>query len=242
MEGTQVIINPDREHLNSINLPKKTDSYSPMPYRDVIDMTMEALDKANLKIVEERYIVAKQGKQAQGHYNITSGDNEMQMRLIWHNSYDKTMPLRWAVGGNVIVCSNGVVSGDMGAFKRRHTGTILEEYKEVVAESITKAGDTFKKLQMDRDRMKEIEISKKVRAQLVGQMFIDDAIINSTQLNILAREIQNPSFNYNADNSLWQLYNHTTVALRDSHPRHSIAQHIEVHNFFKKNFKKELSF
>lgn len=230
----QLLSSSPYEQILSAPLPQRTDTYSPVPHKKVIDITLEALDKNNLTVVGQHYNSARKGDQAEGHYIIQGGDKEMNLKLIWHNSYDKSIPLRWACGANVIVCRNGMVKGDMGAIKRKHTGSILSEYEDMIQENVKRMGDHFETLRKDRERFKEIEITKTVCSELAGRLFIEDAIITSTQLNILAREIQNPSFNYNSKNSLWEMYNHTTVALKSDHPMYGINRHINVHNFFNK--------
>lgn len=226
-----------RGFIVSAPVPLKTQSYSPIPHGSVIDMTMEQIDKAGLKVTEERYGFGREGKQAIGFYKIgSSQDPEMGIELIWHNSYDKSMSLKWAIGGKVFVCKNGMVSGDIGAFKRKHTGEALLDYEEAVKDYVSRAGDLFHQLIMDKERMKEIEITKTTCAELIGRMYLEDDIINSTQLNVIKRELTKPSYNYNADGSLWQLYNHCTVALKEAHPQFHLQQHVELHDFFKKEY------
>jgi len=156
------------------------------------------------------------------------------------------------MGGHVIVCRNGMVIGDMGAFKRKHTGTVLSEYQDNIRTYVNEAGEIFRKMTSDRERMKEITMSKRVTAELVGRMFLEEEIITATQLGIIKREIENPSFNYgtrivNADGelvstTLWDDYNAVTVSLKEAHPQHNIQQHINLHNFITKEaFKKEFA-
>jgi hypothetical protein len=200
-------------------------------------MAKEELEKAGLVLISEHYNTAKEGRQAFGSYLIGNGDPEMNLKLMWHNSYDKTMPLRWAIGSNVIVCGNGMVKGDIGAFKRRHTGSVIEDYRQQAKVHIAKAGSMFGTLVKDREAMKNIAITKKTVAELMGRMFIEEAIVNATQLGIIRREIEHPSYDYKADGTVWQLYNHVTVALKEAHPHNHIEQHIRSHNFFTKEFK-----
>jgi antitoxin (DNA-binding transcriptional repressor) of toxin-antitoxin stability system len=224
------------KELAKIAIPTKTKSYSPVPHAKVIDMTLKAIKNAGMKILSTSYQMASDGSKAFGAYEIGTADKEMNIRLMWHNSYNKTMPLRWALGAHVIVCENGMVQGELGAYKRKHTGDVLEQFKHEVEIHVSKAGEMFAKLVADRETMKKIAIDKKTVAELVGRMYIDEALINTTQLAILKREIENPSFNYNADGSVWQLYNHATVALKAVHPHGHIAAHSNLHKFFTKEF------
>lgn len=219
-------------------VPKKTESYSPVPHEKVINMVLESLDKANMKIVSERYLSARNGRQGMGFLDLAGGgDEEMLIKLIWHNSYDKSMPLRAALGSNVIVCGNGMVRGDMGAFKRKHTGTVLTEFEESIKRYIGEAGETFRKLIQDRERMKEIKITKRTCAELIGRMHIENDIITATQVGIMKKELETPTFNYKADGTVWQLYNHATFAMKEDHPQFHLQRHMDVHDFFTKEYQ-----
>jgi Domain of unknown function (DUF932) len=226
-----------RGFLTSVPLPKETKSYSPVPHKVVIETILEEMDKANIKVVSENYISGRDGKQAEMHYQLAGGDKEMAIRLIAHNSYDKTMPLRVALGAHVFICRNGMVVGDMGTFKRKHTGSVLEDFKQDMGMHIERAGETFKRMRKDRERMKEIEMTKRTTSELMGRLFLEEAIITSTQLNIIKREIENPSFNYGIEGSLWNDYNAVTVALRDSIPSQNMKQHIQLHEFIQKEYQ-----
>lgn len=224
--------------LYNTPLPLKTDSYSPVPHKSVIEMTLEQIDKAGLKVNTERYTVAKDGKQALGFYHIEGfGDSEMGLELAWNNSYDKSMSLKWAIGGKVFICTNGCVSGDIGAFKRKHTGSVLDEYTEAVKRYIGDAEMHFEKLLSDKELLKEITVSKRSAAEMIGRMYVEKDIVTSTQLNIIKRELIKPSYDYKAPGSMWELYNHCTVALKEAHPLHNMRQHMDVHNFFTKENK-----
>lgn len=230
-----------KELLLAAPLPLKTDSYSPLSHQQVINLTLEAIDKANLKVTRELYSSARAGKQAQGSYIIQGDDVEMQIKLQFHNSYDKSMPLRWAVGANIIVCTNGMVAGDIGAIKRKHTGGIVTEFMEEVQLHINTAGDIFERLKRDKERMKNVEITKRTCAELLGRMHVEENIITATQLGIVKKELDFPTFDYKADGTLWQFYNHNTVALKEAHPQHSLDQHMNLHNFITKEYAKEFA-
>jgi len=63
-------------------------------------------------------------------------------------------------------------------------------------------------------------------------MFLKEDFITSTQLNIIKREIENPTYDYGADSSMWQLYNFVTYSLKDVHPSLWMNNHMNAHKFF----------
>ena len=80
--------------------------------------------------------------------------------------------------------------------------------------------------------MKQIEVTKRTAAELVGRLFLEQDIIQSTQVSVIKREMANPSFDYGAPGSMWELYNHTTLALKEVHPSLWMQSHMKAHSFF----------
>jgi hypothetical protein len=204
----------------------------------MINMTLEELDKNGMKVLSENYSMARDGRQAMAFYEIgAKGDKEMNIRIGWHNSYDKSMPVRWAIGAHIIICGNGMVAGDIGAFKRKHTGTVLTDYKEQAHIHVAEAGNMFKRLIREKQTMKDIELTKRTSAELIGRMFLEEDILTATQVGIIKREMENPTYgDYGAPGSVWELYNHATVAFKEEHPQLFIDRHIKHHDFFTKEF------
>jgi len=114
-------------------------------------------------------------------------------------------------------------------------GEIKSFAPKEISEQIKSAGDTFRLIQNQREAMKEIEIDGRVQAEILGRMFIEHDIITSTQLNIIKNELIKPSFDYKAVNSLWELYQYTTFAMKELHPALWLNNHISVHDFFTKS-------
>lgn len=229
-----------RGDLFATPIPDETRTYKPYTHQQLDQMTLEGLDKAGFALKNDHFFAAKLGQQAIGRYDINfGGDPDMGMMIAWQNSYDKTISLKYAVGAHVFVCSNGSVHGDVGAYKRKHTGDIQVVTPQIIEEYLNKAAETFLVMIKDKERMKEIDLTKRTCAELIGAMYIDEGLITATQMNIINGEIHNPSFDYGAENSLWQLYNHTTHAIKNDHPRTWIQRHMDVNSFFKKEFNLE---
>jgi hypothetical protein len=125
-----------------------------------------------------------------------------------------------------------MVHGDMGSFKKKHQGSVQEFTPTAISEYIKQAGDTFSQMQKEREAMKQIQMTKRVKAELIGRMLIEEQFISSTQMNIMARELQNPTHDYGAPDSLWELYNHATFSMKELHPSIKMNNHIKAHNFF----------
>lgn len=226
--------------LRTIQLPVQTDTYKPVSHSQLIDLVQESCLKAGFDVRKAEYSSAKEGKVANAKYLISNvADNEMQLQIGWQNSYDKSLSLKYAIGAQIFICKNGLVKGDMGALKRKHTGDVQEFTPYTIVESIKKAGDVFKKIQEERELLKSVEIDKRTCAELIGRMIVEENFIQSSQLNIIRKEMRHPSFNYGSENSLWELYQHTTFSMKETHPALWMKNHIAAHNFFV-NFHGEL--
>jgi hypothetical protein len=156
----------------------------------------------------------------------------MQLQIGWQNSYDKSLSLKFAIGTRILVCSNGCVSGDYGAFRKKHLGTIQEFAPSAITDYIKSAGEAFSRMQRERDAMKNIELTRKTKAELIGRMIIEEQFIQSTQLNLIEKELKSPTHDYGAPDSLWELYNFTTFAMKEIHPSLWMQNHQAAHKFF----------
>lgn len=222
--------------LRAAQRPIQTKTYKPVSHGQLIDLTLEGIEKAGFTLDSAKYIGARENSLAEGRYLIKDvSDSEMQLQIGWQNSYDKSATLKFAIGTHIFICENGCVSGDFGSFKKKHTGGIQTYAPEQIAEIIQRAGDTFKTMQDQRDEMKQIQLNPQMRAELLGRLYIEHEVIRSSQLSIIRNEIKKPSFDYGAEDSMWELYQHTTHALKEAPPVQRMAALIKTHNFFVDN-------
>jgi len=223
-----------REMLINAVKPMQTNHYKPVLHEQLMDLTLNSIEKAGFVLDKETYSSAKSGQVANGRYTIKNvRDNEMQLEIGWQNSYDKSLSLKFAIGARIFICQNGCVHGDMGAFRKKHMGDVQEFTPATITEYIKTAGESFQVLCNDKARMKEIELTKRVKAELVGRLYLEEAMLTSDQLNIIAGQMVAPTIDYNCPDSLWELYNFTTYAVRGRlHPSHYMDTHSKIHRFF----------
>jgi len=222
-----------KDVLANVDLPMQTRTYKPVSHTQLIDLTLESIHQSGFTLDSEKYSMARDGNVANGNFAIRNiADSEMQLQIGWQNSYDKSLTLKFAMGTHIFICQNGCVSGDMGSFKKKHVGEIQTFTPQAISEYIKTAGDVFMQMQHEREAMKQIELSKRITADLIGRMYIEQDFIESTQLNIIKRELNKPTHNYSADNSLWELYQFTTFAMKEIHPSLWMGNHIDAHRFF----------
>lgn len=240
MENTQDLITEvtsSKDFLKGLIVPQQTSWYKPVAHGQLMDITEEALDKCGFKISKEEFTYSANGNKANGKYHLGWGnDPDMGLMIAWQNSYNKTLSLKFAVGSHVFICANGMVKGDMGTFKSKHVGDIQTVTPKLLAEYICGAGSTFEKMVIEKRRMQEIEVTKRTSAELMGRLFLEEKAITSTQLNIIGRELRNPTFDYGHQGSLCELYNHVTYSLKTASPNTWMKQQIDNHQFFTQEY------
>lgn len=222
-----------KDILVNAPVPLSTKSYKAISHAQLMDLTLESIHQAGFTLDQETYSSARDGKVANGKFSIKNvADKEMQLQIGWQNSYDKSLSLKFAIGTKIFICSNGCVSGDYGAFKKKHVGEIQTFTPQAIVEYIQGAGEAFTRMQQEREIMKSISIDRRVQAELIGRMIIEEKFIESTQLNIIRDELNKPTYNYGADGSLWELYQFTTFSMKELHPSLWMNNHIDAHAFF----------
>ena len=228
----------DEAFVRSVALPTHGGRYTVIPHAYVIDTARAELATGGFQISSETYKTTKDGQIAQGIYNLVSTkDPDMGMMFAWSNSYNKMLRFKCAVGGQVFVCMNGVVSGDLANYKRKHTGSALNDVIGSVQFQLQNAQVYYDQLIQDKEMLKNVLLTKKQQGSILGRLFADEELLTLTQVGIVKRELDKPSFNYNADpDSAWSLYNHVTLSLKDSHPLHYLDDHQDVHSFFVNEF------
>ena len=226
------------QHIRNTALPTHGKTYTVIPHGYVIDQAKQELASAGLEITRSLYKCSLDGQIAQGIYHLNSAaDKDMGMMFAWSNSYNKMMKFKCAIGAQVFICMNGVVSGDLGTYKRKHTGTALADVTSSIQFQIANATHYYNNLIADKEMLKQVILSKRDQSSIIGQLYADKEILTLTQLAQVKREMGTPSHVYNADvNSAWSLYNHITLALKESHPLTFLNDHQEVHTFFVNEF------
>jgi len=230
-----------KEFIKTCTLPEGSETYTVIPHGFVIDRTIEQLATAGFAIERELYRCAKAGDLAQGVYHLKyDGDPEMGMMFAWSNSYDKSRRFKCAIGGYVFCCMNGVISGTMGSWARRHVGEADKDTIKVIEHQIMNAEDYYKQLVSDKANMKEVIVNKRLRAELMGRIYFEHGYLNSEQVNIVKNQFNTPEYDYNADkDSLWTMYNHITYSLRKAHPSYWLDQQRLIHHFLCDSFSIE---
>jgi len=215
------IKNVTKDYLENVPLPTHGSTYTVISHKSIIDYTYQELGNQGLVIVNEEYRCTHDGQIAQGIYKLQyNTDPEMSLMFAWTNSYNKKIRFKCAVGGYVSINNTVMLSADMGSYSRKHTGTADADTIESMQSQIINATMYYSQLVQDKEEMKNIELSKRRQAELLGILFAEYQILNTEQASIVLQQIEKPKFFYSGGkDTLWAFYNHITLALQSSHPQ-----------------------
>jgi hypothetical protein len=222
------------QDLRLASLPNHGGRYAVVSHGDVIDSAKHRILSAGFTIKKEEYRMTTDGQVAQGIYHLDyAGDADMGMMFAWSNSYNKTMRFKCAVGAYVFICANGVVRGDLGSYSRKHSGTALQDVIAQIDHQICHAKEHYDVLVHDKEMLKNTILTPRLKGKILGELFANDEILTLTQVGIVKREMDKPTHSYNSHvNSAWTMYNHITLALKESHPSSYMKDHQRVHGYF----------
>lgn len=217
-------------------LPARTSTYSPVSHAEILEAIRTNAATNNLNIVRDRMYSNRFGTRVTGFFDVEDGTDfgnvhGLKMMFGYRNSYDKSMSVAFVAGASVWICGNGLISGDLMAFKRKHTGTVATELNEKIQVGVDRMRSDFGRLNLEVDVMKNYSLTPRQKAEILGVMYFERNLVTPTQLSIVKDELTG-SEHFKEDNA-WSLYNNVTESLKKSHPIDIIQDHIKLHGFMK---------
>jgi len=221
-----------KAHLISIDLPVHGDSYTVISHESVMNYAFTELANAGFGIATEEYRATADGQIAQGIYKLTyNSDPELSMMFAWTNSYNKQVRFKCGVGAYVNQTGTVMVCGDMGSWARKHTGSADEETIQTIKDQIADATKYYDQLVADKEAMKDISMTKRKQAQMLGILFAEYQILTTEQASMIRNQMDRPNHVFADSNSLWAFYNYVTTALQHSHPKTWMEDQRVLHYF-----------
>ena len=223
----------DFADLGHIKIPERTETYIPVSHQELVTRIKEAGTKHyNTAPFEEKLEVNHKGQQMFGSMTFHDGSqlkgSGMNRSIGFRNSYDKTLPIGVCGGASVFVCSNLMFTGDIIKM-RKHTQNVEEDLDILIQKLFDDVDRRYDKSVQDSLAMKEIGFSDRALGDYLGQLFVNQHVLNGSQLNKAAKEwFESPVFK---ERTLWSAYNACTEALKTSHPMNALEKYTKLHTF-----------
>ena len=226
------IENTTKAHLVSVPLPNHAATYTVISHQFVIDYAYQSLAAAGFGIVEEEYRCTADGQIAQGIYKLNfNNDPELSMMFAWTNSYNKQVKFKCVVGAYINNSGSVMISGEVGSWVRKHTGTADTEVKSTIDDYISNANMYYNQLCSDKAAMELVTLNKRKQSQLLGVLFAEYEILTTEQASMIRDQMKRPQQVFTNTESLWAFYNYVTNALQSSHPKTWMEDQRILHYF-----------
>lgn len=221
-----------KANLLSIDLPQHGASYTVISHEFIIDYAHQALSAAGFIVLDEEYRCTADGQIAQGIYKLNyNNDPDLAMMFAWTNSYNKQVKFKCVIGAYVNNTGSVMISGDIGSWVRKHTGTADTETQDTIDSYISNAHMYYNQLCSDKAAMETITLNKRKQSQLLGVLFAEYAILTTEQASMIRDQMKKPYHVFTNTDSLWAFYNYVTIALQTSHPKTWMEDQRVLHYF-----------
>lgn len=233
----QTVKQVDKNWLMGVPAPIKTQSYSPVNHIQLLDYVEKELGKTDYTIQNRSITSTNNGSMIIVGYDLVgSQDPDIGNRIFIRNSYDKSKSVLIVSGGQVYVCSNGMIINAEQQFRRKHTGEVWLDIMTEFREVIKHMEEEMFMLTQAKLHLQQAPLYNPIDqvANMLGHMFYKEEIIGSVQLNIMKEELQHSKTFRTVDDSkftLWDFYNSGTQALKRSHPSTYIESHANLHKY-----------
>ena len=230
------ILGETEEHLLKLKVPEKTESYTPVSHKFILETIYEQLEKKELEVLGKFFRTSNGGNRIMAQIQVVPKGEKRDyvfdslIRVIaFRNSYDKSMSFGTGSGAHVFICSNGVFSSEMSYIKK-HLGDVDVQAGIQIIKAFDYLEETYKKLKEFKEALKTIELTKRVQAELLGRMIFENKILQSTQINIIKDQRKDSKF-FTEDNA-WHVFNNITESLKQTNPVEFYKNHLIVFNMF----------
>ena len=205
----------DAEALTAVHTPEVTSSHTPIPHRQLVDMTREAINRAGFEITEEEHALARGGLRYFGGFALTGKGifgEDRKIVLGLRNAHDKSFAASIAAGNQMMVCENLCFSSDV-KLARRHTTHILSDLPRVLSSAVAKVKDHWADMSKRIESYQQTEVES--ASDLIVQL-VDARAFPARDIYKAVEEFRNPRHEEFKGGSLWTLYNSITENLKGS--------------------------
>ena len=191
------------DEMETIPAPAGTDTWRPVPHRQVAGAIRSAAIARGLNIAREEYSVTHDDAKMFGVIKLDAGNGEWSRCIGVRNGNDRTLALGIAIGVEVYVCDNLCFAGER-VFHRRHTAHF--ELSAVVESAFDGIENRFDSFESRLNALKGERISHDEAALLTVKVAEENGIRSSDIIKVLA-EFQSPRHEEFASPTRWNLLN-----------------------------------
>jgi len=219
-------------------LPEATSSYSPVPYKDMVEMTRERCFKEFGVDEEDQFWehglqYTKGGTRYFGVCRLHMEEaQKWGLAIALRGSTDYTTTLALGIGGSVFCCDNLAMSADSVMTSRKHTGNAYEDFRTMLYMGIASSVSKFDDMSKELTQMSEVGCSTDRGYELIGRA-MGNNVLAIQEASTAVREWRAPSHEEFEDRTVYSLYNaFTEAAKKTRQPGAQFGKYSGIHKFF----------
>ena len=219
-------------------VPSATNTYGPVAHETLFERVEKEIARNNWTVEDISYRGAMNNDVVIAYYTLATKSNLPVKPMIGIiNSYNKTRRVGIACGARVMICMNGMISGEATAAKV-HRSKVMDHLDQMIHVTLGSLRKTFGEINKDINDFREHRLDGMTEvSHILGELYVRDSILTPTQASVVKNEIsdsvhfamQEDTDSFNS----WNLYNNVTEALKRSHPLNEFKDYHKVHDYFK---------
>lgn len=206
-----------REQLRSIETPRGTESWVPIPHDYVVQQVEQTIGAHNLTVRNEDYLISRGGDRMFGILDLRSDqDEDYGLTIGVRNSHDMSLPVGLLLGTRVFVCSNLSFGGEV-RIQTKHTKFVMKRLPRLICDAAAKLLESRQTQDLRIAAYKGTLVEKRKEAAFLMLQAIRQDIIPTRLVNSLCSEWERPSHEeFAADWSAWRMFNAVTEVLKSA--------------------------
>jgi hypothetical protein len=166
----------------NFDAPERTDTWNPIPHRNVINTVAEVVKHVGYEIDKREYSINREGTRMFGSWTLKNKLREGTYACLGlKNSTNKSMSFGMCVGEKVFVCDNMAFLGDFVTL-RRHTGNFSTEQLQIlVNDAMGKVNEEFSALKKYYDYFDSVKIDHDI-SRVVACDALEFNVVNATEM------------------------------------------------------------
>ena len=145
--------------LAAVPVPEATESYVPVPYMRLIEELKLHIPRFGLTVEDERYALAREGKQCFGVLTCRNGRAaDWGLAIGLRSSYDRSLAVDLVSGSRVFVCDNLAFHGETQV-SRKHTVKVFRDLPDLMYRMLADVSLMKARLAAEIERMKATSLT-----------------------------------------------------------------------------------
>lgn len=221
--------------LASVPVPESTESYVPVPYVRFVEEIELHVPRFGLTITEERFALAKGGRQMFGVFSCANGNGgakDYALAIGARNSLDRSLAVGLLAGTHLFLCDNLAFSGEV-AMHRKHTAHVFRDLPDLIYQMLSKVSAMRERQEAEIAAMKGRDLAAPEAHHLMVEVVRARALPASQLPKILAAW-EEPNYPEFQPRTAWSLYNAFTELAKSRSPRAQIEDTLQVTGVFRR--------